>query len=94
MKLRITDYGWGIDRKSGERSESVVAEVTLDVEKVGALPPVGPARHVFKVLEIKEGAVEIFLSEKSGSVVLELGKPYEYRPMSFDGGHFYRLELE
>ena len=94
MKLRIIDYSWGIDRASGTRSEREVADVCFNVERPCTLPPVGPARKVFEVKEVGENSLTIFLSEKSGAIVLEAGKPYEYRPVSFDGGHFYRLELE
>ena len=84
MKLHIIDYGWGIDRRSGERSESVCAEVNFHV-KEGALPPVGPEKKVFKITKLGEGSVSLWLSDKQGE---------EYRPTSFDGGHYYRFELE
>ena len=94
MKLHIVDYSWGVDRRSGQKSESIAAEVTVEDLKIGKLAPVGPARHVFVVDEIKDGAAVILLSEKAGKIELKVGQPYEYRPLSFDGGHFYRLELE
>ncbi len=94
MKLHIVDFSWGVNRRTGERSESEAANVVFEDLKVGALPPVGPTRHVFRIEEIREDSLVLFLSEKSGTVEIKLGEPYEYRPMSFDGGHFYRIELE
>ena len=94
MKLHIVDYAWGIDRRNGTRGESEVANVVFEPLKVGALPPVGPARHVFRIEEIREDSVVLFLSEKAGTVEIKVGAPYEYRPLRFDGGHFYRIELE
>ena len=94
MKLRIIDYSWGIDRRDGTHHEAKVAEEVFDLDKVGPLPPIGPAKKVFEVKEIKEGEARIFLSERSGEVTLELGKPYIFRPTSFDGGHYYDLVLE
>lgn len=93
MKLRIIDYGWGIDRRSGERSESVCAEVNFHV-KEGALPPVGPEKKVFKITKVGEDSVSVWLSDKQGEATISIGKPYEYRPLSIDGGHYYRFELE
>lgn len=94
MKLRIIDYSWGIDRRTGTKNESEVANVVFEDLKVGPLPPLGPARHVFRIEEIKEESVVVFLSERRGSAEVAKGKPFEYRPLSLDGGHFYRLELE
>ena len=94
MKLRIIDTSWGIDRKTGERGESESANVVFEDLKVGDLPPVGPARHIFKIEEIKEDGIVLFLSKRSGSVEIGLGKPYDYRPFSMDGGHYYKISLE
>ena len=94
MKLRIIDYGWGIDRKTGARMESVVADVAIEDLKVGPLPPIGSSRVVFNVEEIREDAITLFLNQKAGSREIKIGQVEEYRPLSMDGGHFYRFELE
>ena len=94
MKLTIVDMGWGIDRRSGKYGENEVETVVFEDLKVGPLPPVGPAKHVFKIEEVEEGKIKIFLSERSGCINLAVGKSYDYRPFSMDGGHYYRLNLE
>ena len=93
MKLRIIDYSWGIDRRDGTRHEAKVAEEVFDLN-LGPLPPIGPEKKVFKIKDILEDKAVVFLSERSGEATLELGKPYTYRPTSFDGGHYYDLVLE
>lgn len=94
MKLHIVDYSWGMDRRTGQRSESEAANVVFEDLKVGALPPIGPSRRIFRIEAIGKGSITVFLSEKAGTVELQVGKPYTYRPMSLDGGHIFRLELE
>ena len=37
MKLRITETAWGINRKTGDRSEKVTADVKVPCE-VGDIP--------------------------------------------------------
>ncbi|MCR4561758.1 MAG: hypothetical protein K5694_00925 [Bacilli bacterium] len=94
MKLRIVDYGYGIDRRSGQASEREVAKEVFMVEKAGPLPPFGPARHVFEILEVKENSIIIKCSPKREAVEINVRDVYTYRPLLRDGGHYYVLELE
>ncbi|MBO4541468.1 MAG: hypothetical protein J5736_05790 [Bacilli bacterium] len=94
MELHIIDTSWGVDRRNGRYGESEAANVVFQKLKVGPLPPIGPARHVFKIEEIKENSIVLFLSERAGSVEISMGKPYDYRPLSMDGGHYYKIILE
>ena len=91
MKLRIIDTFWGVGPKG--HAENEVANVVFDV-KVGELPPVGPSRQVFKIEEVRENGIVLFLNPKRGNIEIECGKPYVYHPMSMDGGHIFRFELE
>ena len=93
MKLRIIDTSWGINRKTGAFSESEVSNDLFEA-KVGELPPVGPSGHKFRIEEVKEDSVVVYLSMKQGTVEVKKGEPYEYRPFSMDGGHRYKLEVE
>ena len=92
MKLLIKDIAWGIDRRSGERVENLAGEFELEV-RMGALDPIGVAKKVFEVKEINEDSIRIQLG-KNDERTLPLGKTITYRPMSFDGGHYYELRLD
>lgn len=92
MKLRIIDYSWGINRRTGERNESEAANVVFENLEVGPLPPIG--RQVFRIEKVLEDGVILFLSPRSGSVEIRKDKPYLYRPLSMDGGHFYKISIE
>ncbi len=94
MNLHIKDFGWGIGRGEEGYAEKQVAEATFPIEKEGPLPPVGPARHVFVINKIGEDCIEVACSPIREPVVIKKGEAYTYRPRSFDGGHFYHLELE
>ena len=94
MELQIIDISWGIDRKSGQRLENEVANLTFAPVEVGTLPPLGPSRHIFKIEEVAEDEVVVLLSEKAGTVKLKKGEPYLYHPTSFDGGHEFKLILK
>ena len=94
MELHIIDTAWGIDRKTGMRGEAIAAEETFGDLKVGPLPPIGPSKQVFVIEEIKEDSIRLFLSPKRGAVEIVKGQPYDYRPMSMDGGHYFRIELK
>ena len=93
MKITITDTSWGIDRRTGERSERVVACETFELA-VGFLPEIGPAKRAFEVTKLTDGSVTILLNIKGDTVTIHRGKSYLYRPMSMDGGHYYLLEVE
>ena len=74
----------------------LITIVSRLVAKFAAKPvkePV-PGPDVLKIEEIKEDGIVLFLSERAGSVEIGLGKPYDYRPFSMDGGHYYKISLE
>ena len=93
MKITITDTSWGIDRRTGNRSERVVACETFELA-VGFLPEIGPAKRAFEVTKLTENSVTILLNIKGDTTTIKRGGQYFYRPMSMDGGHYYLLEVE
>lgn len=94
MKLQIVDIGWGIDRKSGTSSENEVCRITFESPTVGPLAPVGPARKVFSIVEVKDNSLVILLSQKQGKVEIKRGETYTYRPVFMDAGHYYLISVE
>ena len=92
MNITITDTSWGINRRTGERTEKVVARETFALS-VGALPEIGPAKRVFEVTKLTENAVTVLLNVKGDTVTIKRGGSYFYRPMSMDGGHYYLFEV-
>ena len=93
MTLTIADISWGINRKDGSYAENEVARETFEITKVGPLPPVGVTKKVFEILNIDENSVTIHLGGKAADIVLAKGESFMYRPISFDGGHKFLLEL-
>ena len=93
MILTVTDTAWGIDRKSGNRSQKVVAKEKFELS-LGKLPPVGPAGKVFEVTALTDSEVTLLLNRSGKTVTLGRGESYAYRPMSMDGGHYYLLEVK
>lgn len=94
MKLTIVDIGWGIDRRTGARSEQEILRESFEISESGKLPPFGPGLKVFEVRAIDDGKLTIHLSDRAGDVVLGAGETYHYNPMSRDGGHKYDLIVE
>jgi len=95
MKLQIVDIGWGIDRRTGEKSESVVAEACFEGLAVGPLAPVGPTRRVFTLQEVGEDYIVILLSENTGkTATIKRGEEFTHRPLTRDAGHHFRFVLE
>lgn len=92
MNITITDTSWGIDRRTGNRSERVVARETFTLA-VGMLPEVGPAKRAFEVIKLTDSTVTILLNIKGDTVTIKQGESYFYRPMSMDGGHYYLFEV-
>ena len=93
MTITITDTSWGINRRTGERSERMVAKETFDLA-LGLLPEIGPAKRVFEVTKLTEKSATIVLNVKGDAVTIKQGGSYFYRPMSMDGGHYYLFEVE
>lgn len=94
MTLTIIDMAWGIDRRIGEKMENEVARQEYDINGPGELAPIGPSKQVFRIDEVGESSLTISVMPKGKVITVSLGKPYTYRPLSLDGGHFYILNLE
>ena len=91
MKIRITDTAWGINRMNGESSERVVA--TEEFRAALGTLTVGPARHTFEITAVNDSSVELVLNARGDRVTVRRGTSHTYRPWSFDGGHYYKIEV-
>ena len=94
MKVRISDYGWGINRRTGEKSESLIIEESFNSVKKDDVLEVGPTHHKFVVKELKETSIVLTVNLKGDEAEIKVNGKYEYRPLSFDGGHYYVIEVE
>ncbi|MCR5349115.1 MAG: hypothetical protein K6E59_05895 [Bacilli bacterium] len=94
MTLTITTISWGIDRRTGERSENVVGKDSFEA-KVGPVGPVGagPRKATFQILSVEEDGILIHLSDKLKDLPLKVGQTYTHRPFSMDAGFIYHFEL-
>ena len=98
MKITITDTSWGIDRRTGNRSERVVACETFELA-VGFLPEIGPAKRVFEEVVIPcVKSNSIFLGDyksKLQELVQTTKKSLEYRLIGESGpAHAKTFEVE
>ncbi len=93
MKISITDISWGIDRATGEHREKTDGEFVFEAV-LGDLPAVGGAGKVFTITALTENSVTVLLNTSGQKATIICGACYTYRPVSFDGGHYYRLRLE
>lgn len=89
MYLKIIDYMWGIDRKTGERSEVKVAEETY--QNITLNQGLKISTVTFTVIELTDTSVMLKIYDKK--IIVELDKVTMYRPRSFDAGHFYEMRL-
>ena len=94
MKLLIKDISWGIDRRNGNYGESEVENKTFDI-KEGDVVAVGkgPVQKEFKILKVTDDMVVVELNSKGQKAEIAKGTKYIHRPISFDGGHYYILEV-
>lgn len=92
MKIHITDIGWGIDRKSGVRTEKVLEKKTFVVNE-GDVIESGPLKKTFKILKIEGDAVTIELREGKDMTFFRKDK-FNYYPVSRDGGHYYIIKIK
>lgn len=89
MYLKIIDYMWGIDRKTGERSEVKVAEESY--QNITLNQGLKISTVTFTVIELTDRSVMLKIYDKK--IIVELDKVTMYRPRSFDAGHFYEMRL-
>lgn len=93
MTITITDTAWGINRITGDRSETVVDQKTMPAV-VGSLDPIGPIRKVFEITDMRNDMLTVVLNPAGKTVTLAIGETYIYRPRAFDGGHFYTITVQ
>ena len=89
MKISIIDFVWGINRRSGERSETKVAEETFVVTSINQELRINVARFI--VTKITDSSVTLSIHDKK--IAVELKKPTIYRTRSYDAGHYYEIYL-
>lgn len=96
MKLKIKEIFWGINHRTGDRSERVTADVSFPCE-VGDVPLFGNGRRHFTIDEIQEDSIVLSVhyenSKYDKSWTLKKGEETGYMPRSFDGGYKYKFKL-
>lgn len=92
MKIKITDIGWGIDRRTGIRTEKVLEKKTFEA-KTGLVMEIGPLKKQFQVVLIEEERIDIELKEDKVMTFFK-GDKFNYYPVSRDGGHYYIIEIK
>ena len=91
MDLVIRDNFWGINRRTGEYSESLIEEITFyNIELNQELEV---SRLIFVVSDISE-EVELTIKINGKKIVVKKDQTSIYRPTSFDAGHFYEFTLK
>ncbi len=92
MRIKIIDIGWGIDRRTGIRTEKVLEKKTFEAE-TGLVMEIGPLKKQFKVVLIEEERIDIELKEDKVMTFFK-GDKFNYYPVSRDGGHYYIIEIK
>lgn len=92
MNINIKDIAWGIDRKSGEKLEKEVCNVTFEAT-IGETIGIGTLNKVFSITEITNDSVTFVLNNKGNTIIIKKGTEYIYRPRTFDGGHYYIINV-
>ena len=94
MEIKISDYGWGIDRRTGQRNENLLEEVTFPNVKEGDTLEVGEIKHQFIINKIEGSSINMTVNRKGDKVDIKIGEKHTYKPFSFDGGHYYVIEVK
>ena len=92
MKITITDIGWGIDRRTGIRTEQVLARDSYEA-KENLVMVSGPLKKEFKVVYLEKDRIDIWLREDKVMTFFR-GDKFNFYPLSRDGGHYYILEFK
>ena len=92
MKIKITDIGWGIDRRTGVRTEKVLERKTFHPEQ-GMIMEIGPLKKQFVVVLLEGDRVDLELKEEKVMTFYK-GDKFNYYPVSRDGGHYYIIEIK
>ena len=93
MKIKIKDISWGINRITGAKQEQEVENIEFEAI-IGKTVEIGPLKKVFSIKEINDNYIVVILNKNGAIVEIEKGNSYTYRPRSFDGGHYYIIEVE
>ena len=94
MKIKITDIGWGLDRKSGVRYEKILNRETFEA-KVGLIMNMDyeSVHKSFKITYLEKDRVDIQLREDK-IMTFYHGDKFNYYPVTRDGGHYYVIEIK
>lgn len=95
MKLRIEEKFWGINHRTGNKSERVTADVVFPCE-VGLLNDFGSQGKRFSIDEVSENSIVLTIHYENNpsankSWEIKVGEKVSYMPWSFDGGYKYRF---
>lgn len=89
MKLIISDYIWGIDRRSGKYKESLLSSEYFNNVSLNDELLINDKRFI--VIEINDNSITLLFYKSE--ITIEVDKEYKYKPRSFDGGHFYIISV-
>ena len=98
MKLRIIEECWGINRRTGERSNKQTDEKLVDVV-VGTVIEMPTSRRKFSVDAVSTDSITVtvvYENNPAANKTYEIvkGESVLYKPMSRDGGYKYTLSYE
>ncbi len=98
MKLRIIEECWGINRRTGERSNKQTDEKLVDVV-VGTVIEMPTGRRKFSVDAVSTDSITVtvvYENNPAANKTYEIvkGESVLYKPMSRDGGYKYALSYE
>ena len=98
MKLRIIEECWGINRRTGERSNKQTDEKLVDVV-VGTVIEMPTGRRKFSVDAVSTDSITVtvvYENNPAANKTYEIvkGESVLYKPMSRDGGYKYTLSYE
>ena len=98
MKLRIIEECWGINRRTGERSNKQTDEklVNAALETVIEMPIGRRKFHIDAVSEDSITVSVVYDNNPAANKTYEIikGESVLYKPMSRDGGYKYTLSYE
>lgn len=92
MRIKITDIGWGINRKDGVRTEKVLERISFEA-KQDLVVEIGPLKKNFKIVYLEKDRVDIELREDK-IMTFYRGDKFNFYPRSRDGGHYYIIEIK
>ena len=91
MKIKITDIGLGLDKRTGVRTEKILARESFDA-KDGLIMKVGPEAKIFKIVYLEKDRVDILLREDK-IMTFYHGDKFNFYPLKREGSHYYIIEI-